>query len=312
MVQRLEADSYPTLGLIIPVMVRLHRDLSSSSSELKASQRAILQRIPDGTDKSRAIGTVLQFISKLQSNLLERLDPFDTSDANSPFLAATFLLPPFSSFSFFTDDHQRAKSLKAAKKQVVRDMEDVSKKPFVPMWARDEQSLYAQPVPELDDKPDEADSDDDDHKEEVPAAKKQKKNSDAADANDVSYWVGLSGGANPGKGKAAVVNRRQRPSNLSIVEAYMKIDFDRTIIPTDALGLLQQLKNLVHGLSGSIDNTLLVRVALRYFATPASSAPTERIWSSGTNTHTKNRRAFTGDNFSTILYLKSNEHRVQI
>ena len=81
--------------------------------------------------------------------------------------------------------------------------------------------------------------------------------------------------------------------------------------PTNTGKLLSQLKNLVDGPKGSIDNTLLVRVALRYFHTPASSAPTERVWSSATNTLTKNRRSFTGKNFATSLFVNCNQHLVR-
>ena len=107
----------------------------------------------------------------------------------------------------------------------------------------------------------------------------------------------------------------KRPTNESILDAYMGSDPfvpSECADPTNTSKMLQQLRNFVFGTRGSIDNTLLLRVALRYFSTPASSAPTERVWSSATNTFTKNRRSFTGDNFASALFVSCNQHRVII
>lgn len=106
-----------------------------------------------------------------------------------------------------------------------------------------------------------------------------------------------------------------RPSNEDVVNAYINsnpFQLSECADPTNSEKMLVQLRNLVSGPKGSIDNTLLLRVALRYYSTPASSAPTERVWSSATNIFTKNRRSFTGNNFATTLFVSCNQHRVII
>ena len=123
--QRLEADNYATLGLFIPLLVKLFSDLDSMSSKMVRDMNSILRIHRGGTDESNAMAVVIKFIAKLRSNLQDRIDPFNTSEANAPYLAATFLLPIFNTFSFFTEEAQRTKAIKAAKKQVLKDMEHV-------------------------------------------------------------------------------------------------------------------------------------------------------------------------------------------
>jgi hypothetical protein len=59
-----------------------------------------------------------------------------------------------------------------------------------------------------------------------------------------------------------------------------------------------------------IDYTLMARVALRYLHSPTSSAPTERVWSTATNTAVKARRRMAGPNTSKLIMVGCNKDRV--
>jgi hypothetical protein len=109
-------------------------------------------------------------------------------------------------------------------------------------------------------------------------------------------------------------DQRVRPTNEEVVAKYMvKNPFSvGAVPPTDAKAILRQLRNLADGPNGSPDNTLLLRVALRYYHTTASSAPSERVWSTGTNTLTKSRVSLTGDNISTLVYVNRNQHLINL
>jgi len=330
--QKLEADKYATLGLVIPLLVNLFEKLDENIAELKKESALIMKDFKQGTDKTRAIKIVLKFVEKFKYKLKERINPFLCGEENAPYLAATFLLPGLNKFSFFTDANQRETALETAKEQVLADMQEVSLKPFVPKWAMGEQdyykkvniyvcnycdlyctltvfALYFLPLNICIFMLDVKYFFKVVHPIAIPAVepaqqinKKQRKNEWGMLQHDEQL-------------NEAVVDAHVRPTNEAIVELYMNsnpFQLSECQDPTNTKKMLEQLRNLVFGPRGSIDNTLLLRVALRYFCSPASSAPTERVWSSATNTFTKNRRSFNGDNFATTLYVNCNQHRVKI
>ncbi len=80
----------------------------------------------------------------------------------------------------------------------------------------------------------------------------------------------------------------------------------RTTSTETAMDADLQLEALQEMLSSRPQFAPLVRVALAYLSMPASSAPTERVWSQGTLTLVRNRRNLKPENAADLIFLKCN------
>jgi len=125
-----------------------------------------------------------------------------------------------------------------------------------------------------------------------------------------------------------IVNKKTktRPSDKyswrkisEMIDEYMKIGFpcceigecesqqaiNEYLKSKHPLKLLQQMQEQYPQLSP------VVRLGLRYFHTPASSAPTERVWSQATLALPSNRQLMTSGHSADVIMVKSNNKFVE-
>jgi len=282
----LEADTYGTLGLVIPSYVHTLTALENLELELAAEEADLAAH---QGDTANALKEGIAFIVTLRTTLSERFNPYDFSKTNHSYLVATFLLPGLNKFPFFKGE-QKENAIKTAKKFLLADMAEVQRATFIPEWALVEDRFYKQ-------------NEGHEHKDEdikpPPPPKKQKQHE--------LFSEDLFGDDDDDDGAVDECGNdlRLRPSNVTVVNTYACHTFNKELKSkaTDAVAMLGALRELVRV---SIDMTLLVRVALRYYHTPAASASSERVWSSGTNVMADNRKSFTGDNASVMVQLHCN------
>jgi hypothetical protein len=316
----LEGRDYGTMGLVLPMFVKLHKVLDEEREQMRVAQHALLVR---NSDAGKAFSAAISFVQSFQEQLRKRFDPFDFSEKNRPYLVATFLLPGYSKFPFYAEQQDRVDARKAAIEFCVADMEDVrGMSTYTPEWARLEELYYAKK-----EKEDEEEAEQKKKKKEEEEKKKKEEEEQAANANvgdkreadgdahdaippakkkhKSSFMVDLLGDGEASESEDDQVGAgiKVRPSDLKMVETYADIRFKNVRgKEQDADVMLAALSDLVFGDDGDRDMTMLLRVALRYYSMPASSANSERVWSSGTLVMEKKRQSFTGENASVMIF----------
>ena len=320
----LSGDSYATLGLVLPTLVNLDRELLQFQSKFhdqfdKATSAC-------NVELQKACNAAIKFAKRLRAVLVERLQPFTFGEENHAYmyLVATYLHPCFKDFMFY-DERDRGSALQAATKFLVDDMTEVQQAESAPEWvqaafrrlhpggavascgpSRDPQgatinaaSAAASPSTTAS----EASSDEEEDSLEEPLAKRPMHD----------FWNrSVESRACTGEEEHEVEETYDWPTILDITAGYREHNFFKTNIISDnylkSPKVLLQLEHLSVKYPGWAP---LLRVALRYFHTPASSTSTERVWSAGTLTLTNNRRHLTGNNAAALIQLKCNAHMVE-
>jgi len=75
--QKLEADKYATLGLLLPLLVRLTVKLDEQSTAMKNELNNLKRAVRVETDRMKALVIVIDFAKRIRNNLIERFDPFN-------------------------------------------------------------------------------------------------------------------------------------------------------------------------------------------------------------------------------------------
>jgi hypothetical protein len=294
----LSGDKYATMGLVLPVLQLSIDRLGDLDDEWQAEH----DRAPRNSDLRKVLVASMDFAQRLANNIDERLSPTTFGEENHPYLVATFLHPSFNTFHFYNREN-RVLALAAATKFLAIDMAEVQQEERVPPWAMAEKNLYA-PEPVLPAVPAAAAA-------AAPVAAAAPAAAAAARRGDERHpkrqrvgnmydgaWDGSDSDEDPGGG-------RVRPTIAQMIVKYKQHRFKRANRNnTQDPALLQELQRLQ---KADIDMTLIVRVALRYWHTPASSASTERLWSVGTNTLPKMRRGTTTANVSALINVNVNQ-----
>jgi len=237
-------------------------------------------------DGKEACESAIAFVRQLHDQIDRRMDPFLLEQSAHPYLVATLLHPHFKKFTFMQDSELY---IETAKGYLLQDMEEVQEQDFQTGWVQKEVKV-CEPQEEQE-------KHDDEKKDESVVGGKRK----------ATIFDCLDGDDNDDDGPVPV---RARPSNALVVDMYLAHVWTNASTKVyKSQSPVQLWQELVEQ---NVDYTLLARVALRYLHTPASSAPTERVWSVGTNTLVKNRRSMTGPSTSKLIMLGSNKHLVKL
>jgi hypothetical protein len=305
----LQGEGYPTLALVLPTRVKLLQNIKAAIFDWEVQKEASSRF---NATKRLACDAAIAFGKKIMEDIVVRADPYDFGPANHPYLVASFLHPGFKQLQFYPEEGGvRADALKAAQEFCVEDMEGVARLPFVPEWAQVEARRYAAaaeegyscaaaaaaPGPAVD-----AGIASTTEETGEPPAKRPR-----WDESLLEAYSERSRDEQPCE--ETVVHGPRRPSNLDMVQRYTTEMCNTGKGIQDTVAILGALHSLV---KENMDYTLLVRVALRYAHTPASSSASERVWSTGTNTLVKSRRALSGNNVAALIYVSCNQHLVKI